>query len=477
MIGWIILAAVAVFAAVLLCRAAAFTPKDEVRPDETPCAVNGEQAVEHLSQMVQVPTVSNADPAKFDEAQFAAFRALLRRLYPKVFETCTYEELDHTELFFTWKGAASEAPVVLMAHYDVVPVEPKRWQHDPFCGEVIEGELWGRGTLDTKITLMGVLEAAESLIERGFVPKNDLYFAFAGDEEVSGTGAQAAVALLRARGIQPAMVVDEGGAVVSGIFPGVSERMAVVGIGEKGMANVKLTAKSEGGHASHPPIHSAVGVMAQAVCDCEDHQFKAEITPPVRQMLDVVGRHAPFGLRIVFANLWCFGGLITRVIHKLGGELNAMMRTTMAFTMAEGSKQINVLPNEAAAYVNLRLINSQTTEAAVQHLKQSIKDPAVSVEYLSGMNASPYADTSTDQYRVLSEAIASTWRGAIVSPYLMIACSDSRHFSAICPNVFKFSAMELSGAERALIHNDNERIPVTEVAKTVEFFTRLIEKL
>ncbi|MEG0803993.1 MAG: M20/M25/M40 family metallo-hydrolase, partial [Pygmaiobacter sp.] len=302
-------------------------------------------------------------------------------------------------------------------------------------------------------------------------------FAFAGDEEVSGTGAQAAVERLRSRGIVPAMVVDEGGAIVSGIFPGVKDPIAVIGIGEKGLANVKLTAKSEGGHASHPPVHSAVGMMSRAVVNCENKPFKAELSEPIRRMFETVGAHAPFALRMVFANLWCFGGLITLASQKLGGELNAMMRTTMAFTMAEGSKQANILPNEAMATVNLRLLNTTTLEDALEHLKSAIHDPAVEVELLQGMNASPYADTESAQFALLGEAVAETWRGCIVSPYLMIACSDSRHFSAICKNVFKFSAMELSSEQRGLIHNDDERIPVTEIAKTVEFFTRLIGKL
>lgn len=477
MIGWIILAAVLVLFAVMAARAAAFTPKGQIKQDETECPVDGAKAVEHLAELVRIPTISNADPEKFDEEQFAAFRARLKELYPNIYATCTYEELGHTEMFFCWKGKSDAEPVVLMAHYDVVPVVAERWAHEPFCGEVFDGELWGRGTLDTKITLAGIMEAAEHLIGEGFVPQNDIYFAFGGDEEVNGTGAPTAVEELRRRGVTPAMVVDEGGAVVNGIFPGVSSPIAVIGIGEKGMANVKITAKSSGGHASHPPVHSAVGIMAKAVCSCENRMFKAEITPPVRQMLDTVGRHAPFGLRLVFANLWLFGGVITKVIHKLGGELNAMMRTTMAFTMAEGSKQANVLPNEATATVNLRLINSQTTDDVMKHLKDAINDPNVELTYINGMNASPYADTSTEQYRLLGEAVASTWKGSIVSPYLMIACSDSRHFSAICPNVFKFSAMELSAEQRGLIHNDNERIPVSEVAKTVEFFTRLIRKL
>lgn len=477
MIGWIILALVVCLFLVLLVRAARFRPPVQPPREVEPCEVDREAAAAHLSEMVKLPTVSSPDPAKFDEAQFAAFRALLRRQYPRVFEACTYEEFDHTELLFHWKGQTAEAPVVLMAHYDVVPVVPERWQHPPFCGEVLDGELWGRGTLDTKITLLGILESAEALLKQGFVPKHDLYFAFAGDEEVSGTGAPAAVELLRSRGIVPGMVLDEGGAVVDGIFPGVTSPIAVIGIGEKGPMNVQITAKSTGGHASQPPRHSAVGILSRAVVACENHPFSAELTAPIRAMFETVGPHAPFGLRLVFANLWLFGGLITAASQKLGGELNAMMRTTMAFTMAEGSKQANVLPNEAKATVNLRLINSTTTEDALRHLEKVIHDPEVEVKLLDGMNASPYADTESDAYRLLAQAVAETWQGCIVSPYLMIACSDSRHFSKICDNVFKFSAMQLSKAQRALIHNDNERIPVSEIAKTVEFFTRLIQSL
>lgn len=477
MMGWILLALVIFFFAVLAVRAARFQPAKVQTAAPTPCNVDRTTAVEHLAEMVKIPTVSSADPQKFDEAQFAAFRALLRKQYPKVFAACTYEEFDHTEMLFHWRGETAEAPVVLMAHYDVVPVEAERWQHPPFCGEIWDGELWGRGTLDTKITLLGILESAETLLGQGFVPKHDLYFAFAGDEEVSGTGAPAAVELLRSRGITPGMVLDEGGAVVDGIFPGVTCPVAVIGIGEKGPMNVQIIAKSTGGHASQPPRHSAVGILSRAVVACENHPFQPELTVPIRAMLETVGPHAPFGLRLVLANLWCFGGLITVASQKLGGELNAMMRTTMAFTMAEGSKQANVLPNEAKATVNLRLINSTTTEDALQHLTRAINNPEVEVKMLEGMNASPYADVKSTEYQLLAQAVAETWQGCIVSPYLMIACSDSRHFSKICKNVFKFSAMQLSKAQRALIHNDNERIPVTEIEKTVEFFTRLMQKL
>lgn len=469
---------IAAFLLLLVVRAAAFRPAQAgASHAPVPCEVDQEAAVDHLAQMVRIPTVSNADPARFDEAQFAAFRALLPKLYPNVFAVCGCEQLDHTELLLHWPGKSSAAPVILMAHYDVVPVEETRWQHPPFCGEVFDGELWGRGTLDTKITLMGILESAERLIKEGFVPQNDLYFAFAGDEEVNGTGAPAAVEVLKERGIHPAMVLDEGGAVVEGVFPGVTRPMAVVGIGEKGMADIQIIAHSEGGHASHPPRHSAVGILSRAVVACEDHPFPAKLTTPVREMLRTVGPYAPFGLRMIFANLWCFGGLFCALAGKLGGELNAMMRTTMAFTMARGSKQANVMPNEASATVNLRLINTTTVEQAADHLRRVIGDPSVEVRVLHGTNASPYADLSSAEWKTLSKAVSETWPEAIVTPYLMIACSDSRHFSAICQNVFKFSAMALSTEQRGLIHNDNERVALETVGKTVEFFTRLIQKL
>ena len=222
MIGWIILALIAAFVLVLLVRAAQFRPQDPDYGPKADVTINAEQAVDHLAQMVRIPTVSNEDPAKMDEGIFQSFRDLLPQLYPHVFQTCTYERVDHTGLLFTWKGRSSDQPTVLMAHYDVVPVVADQWQHPPFCGQVFDGALWGRGTLDTKITLMGILESAEALIQQGFVPQHDVYFSFGGDEEVNGPAAPAAVALLRSRGIQPAFVVDEGGAVVQGVFPGVS---------------------------------------------------------------------------------------------------------------------------------------------------------------------------------------------------------------------------------------------------------------
>lgn len=477
MIGWIILALLAVLCAVVLVRTAGFRPAPGQTAQPEPTPVDGAGAAERLAQLVRIPTVSSYNEAEFDEDVFEAFRQKLRELYPRVHEACPPVRIGHTGVLYRWQGKSAEEPAVLMAHYDVVPVNAEKWKHPPFCGEVFEGELWGRGTLDTKITLLGVLEAAERLIGEGFVPRHDIYFAFAGDEEVAGKGAPAIVAYLKERGVRPAMVVDEGGAVVDGVFPGVTKPIAVVGIGEKGMMNVELTARAAGGHASTPSIPSTVGMLCRAVTDCEKHQFPAALTEPVRLLLRNVGPYAPFALRVVFANLWLFGPLLKALSTKLGGELSAMMRTTMAFTTLQGSPQNNVLPGEATAGVNLRLVNLDTPESAQARLARIIRNERVQVRTVHAQKASPYAAAEGEHWDKLAKAVGDTWQGCIVSPYLMMACSDSRHYSEICRDVYKFSAMALSKEQRGLIHNNDERIPVSEIAKTVEFFTRLEKSL
>lgn len=477
MIGWIILAAVLALAAVVLVRTAMFKPAQGEAAAPDPVAVDGAGAAERLARLVRIPTVSSYNLEEFDEAVFERFRQTLRELYPRVHEACPPERIGHTGLLYRWRGKRADAPAVLMAHYDVVAVNEAQWKHPPFCGEVFDGELWGRGTIDTKITLLGVLEAAERLIGEGFVPERDVYFSFAGDEEVAGPSAPAIVEYMKRHGIRPGMVVDEGGAVVDGVFPGVTKPIAVVGIGEKGMMNVELTARAAGGHASTPSVPSTLGMLCKAVTDCETHQFPARLTEPVRALLHNVGPHAPFALRMVFANLWLFGPLLTGLSMKLGGELNAMMRTTMAFTTAQGSPQINVLPSEAKAGVNLRLINLDTPESAEARLRRIIGNDKVEVRTVHAQQASPYAASEGEHWDKLAKAVGDTWQGCIVSPYLMMACSDSRHFSAICQDVYKFSAMALTKEQRGLIHNNDERIPVSEIAKTVEFFTRLEKSL
>ena len=476
MIGWIILALVVVFLAVVLIRAAMFKPKDSGKKEFEEVEFDRAAAVNALGELVKCRTVSYNDHSLEDDAEFEKLIGKLPELYPNVVKTCPMQRFDDRGLLFHWKGKGDGKPSVLMAHYDVVPVEEENWTHPAFDAEIVDGVMWGRGTLDTKVTFHGLLSAAENVIKQGFTPENDIYFAFSGGEEVNGNGAKNIVKYFKDNGIELEMVVDEGGAVVEDVFPGVKQPCGLIGIAEKGMLNLEYSIASSGGHASAPAPHTPVGQLAIACTKVEAHPFKAHFTKPVLEMFDTLGRHSSFLYRMIFANLWCFGGVLDNMCKKSGGELNALMRTTVAFTQMSGSKAPNVIPPSVSMVSNLRLNPEDSVNGAVEYIRSVINDPAVKLTVGDHMEPSPISRTDCAGWERVSNAVAGTWKGCLVAPYLMVQCSDSRHYGEISDRVYRFSAMDLTAEERHTIHGNDEHIRLETIEHSVEFFIRVIKQ-
>ena len=476
MIGLIILGIVLIFLAVLLVRTLGFTPKAQPAQDLTPVEFDKDAAVTALQKLVQCKTISYNDHDLEDKAEFRKLIGMLPELYPAVFATCTFQELPDWGLLLRWEGKSHDAPAVMMAHFDVVPVVEEMWEKPPFAGILEDGVLWGRGTLDTKVTMNGALSAANALISQGFQPDNDVYFAFSGGEEVNGMGAVNIVNYFRDNGITPAMVVDEGGAVVENVFPGVKAPCAMIGIAEKGMMNVRYTVRSGGGHASAPLPKSPVTDLAKACRKVVDNPFRMHLTKPVAEMFDTLGRHSSFVYKLIFSNLWCFKPILNMICKSSGGEMNALVRTTTAFTQMEGSTARNVIPAKASMVSNMRLNPADTVASATAYLKKTVADDSVEIEVLESFEPSRISQTDCDGYRKVASAVANTWRGCITTPYLMVQCSDSRHYGVISDKVYRFSAMDLTKEERGTIHGNNERIRVEALHRSVEFYIRLLRQ-
>ncbi len=469
-----ILLALIIFIAVLVIRAIRFKPLPAPEIAVSEVDVDADKAFSDLAEMVRCKTVSHFNKNEDDEAEFRRFLALLPTLFPQIYKNCTYTEVSDRAILFKLCGTETGEPTVLMAHYDVVSADEAKWQKPPFDGVIEDNVLWGRGTLDTKVTLNAAMQAVESLLKSGFKPKHDLYLAFAGDEEINGTGALSIVDYFEEQGITPRFVLDEGGAVVNNVFPGVNTPCALIGIAEKGMLNLGFTCTSNGGHSSAPKPHTPVGILSKACAKIESKPFKMRVSDAAYSMLSTLARHSNFLYRLIFANLKVFSPVLDMICKKSGGEINALMRTTCAFTQMQGSDGMNVIPTEAKMVANLRINPGETVDSSINYIKKVIDDDKVSVSCLYGNDPSRVSKTDTEGYKIISDSISSTWQGAIVSPYLMVACSDSRHWGRLSDRVYRFSAMQLTAKERASIHGNDEKIPYDTVKRSVEFYTRVI---
>ncbi|HZK78975.1 MAG TPA: M20 family peptidase [Gemmatimonadaceae bacterium] len=404
----------------------------------------------------------------------------LAQTFPRVTATLKREDVGKDALLYEWKGSdPSLPPLVLMGHIDVVPIDPgaqKLWTHAPFSGDIADGFIWGRGTLDDKVTVIGLLEAAESLISEGFAPKRTIYFSFGADEEVGGANGAAKIAeLMKSRGVKPYLVLDEGGTVVDRAMPGVKPPVAVVGIAEKGYETLELAVRAEGGHSSMPPRHTAAGILAKAITKLEDNPFPAGIGPEMAQLFDVVGREMPFGRRVLFANRWLLDPVLKRVLSG-ATSTDAMLRTTTAVTMLEGSPKDNVLPSLAKAIVNFRIVPGETSESVITRVKNVIDDPRVEVSSV-GQTFEPSLPSPTNDsaWAGLEKTIRQIYPEADIGPYLVLGATDSRYFRGLTANVYRFTGARIDIDDRNRIHGTNERISTKSYLDGIRFVYQLMK--
>lgn len=469
--------------AVMAVRAARMPSRQAPAEAAVSIAVDADAAARHLAGAVRFRTISNERVEDTDTAAFLALHDYLAATYPLVHQTLQREPVAGLSLLYTWVGSEpSLDPIVLMAHQDVVPVVPGTegdWLHDPFGGEITDGYVWGRGSMDDKGNLVAVLEAVEALLAQGFHPRHTVYLAFGHDEEVGGVrGASAIARLLRDRGVSRfAMVLDEGGAVVHGMIPGIQAPVALVGIAEKGYVNVELLVEGAGGHSSVPPAHTNIGVLAEAISTLEEHPFPARLDGPARSMFEWLAPEMGFGARVALANLWLTATPMTHVLLR-SPETAAMVHTTTAVTIVEGGVKANVLPITARAVVNFRIMPGETGESVLERVRALIGDARVQVRLYGGdgVDPSPVSDVSGPAFQLLSRTVRQVLadQGVIVAPYLVMGGTDSKHFAASSNAVFRFFPAPMGRDALTLAHGTNERLGVDGLAISVRFFRALL---
>lgn len=476
-----VLALVGVLGAVVVVRTLTFAPPSAAGSEGVTVApavqVDVAGAAARLSRAIQIATVRYQDPAEDSDAEWTALHAFLAASYPETHKAMRREETAARTLIWTWPGRNPNlAPIILMAHQDVVPVTPGTegdWKHPPFAGVVADGAVWGRGAVDDKGSLIGLLEATELLARKGFRPARTIIIVSGGDEERGGTGAQAAAALLQARGVKAEFVLDEGLLVVAD-NPITGGRLAMIGTAEKGYATLKVTARAAGGHSSAPPRDSGGAVtLARAVVSIADHPFPMAFRGPGADMVRTAAADAGFPIRMAVANEWLFGELLAR---QVGGTPAgaSLLHTTIAPTMLKGSPKENVLPQDASAWINYRIAPGDSSADVMARAKSAVGDLPVTFSWVGQPNEpSPVSSTTSWGWRTLA-ATARSVTGAPVAPGLVTAATDSRFLTPVAKDVYRFQPIELGMADVQMIHGTNERMTLANLEKMVQFYARLM---
>lgn len=432
-----------------------------------------EKYVDTLAKLIRYETISSHD--HYDEEKFHGFHELLKASFPHVFTACELEEFDGS-LLFRWPGKSSEKPLMLMSHHDVVEATGE-WEHPAFCGEVFDGNLWGRGTLDTKGNLWAMLQAAEELIEEGFVPEQDVWFESACNEEIGGAGADCITKELKRRGIRFGMVLDEGGMIMYDPIGGADAEFAMIGVGEKGMADLKFIARSNGGHASTPGKDTPLVRLGKFMAAVEKSDiFEAKMDPVIAEMFRRMAPAMKGPMKPLFEHIDKTQPVLEKVMPQVSATANALLRTTLAFTMAGGAEGRNVLPQEAYVVGNMRFSHHQGRKASIMAARKLAKKFDIETEILDPGFSSRITDFKSDGFKLVERAVAEVFPGVTPSPYLMTGGSDSRYYDRVCDCCLRFAPFFIDDQQYHSIHGIDENVSVDSLAPAVDFFRFIIKE-
>jgi len=440
--------------------------------------IDGEAATNNLAASIRFKTISHQDKEKFSPQEFEGFIKWAADTYPEFHSAMQLEMLEYT-LLFKWEGSDNSlAPILLTAHYDVVPVIPGTesiWEEEPFAGVISNNRIWGRGALDDKSGVVGMMEAATYLIQNNFQPTRTVYFSFGHDEEIGGGGAAQVTEKLKQEGVQLLWSLDEGSFVNKGFFPGVDKLVAPINVAEKGIMNLLIVAKAKGGHSSTPPKKTAVTILADALIKLENEPLPGSLEGLSAVMFDEVSKHMPFGYRFLFANRWLFGGLLDSQMSSTP-VINAMIRTTTAPTMLSGSIKSNVLPIEATALINFRLHPRDSIESVTEHVRRVVGSDQVEVRTLGGMEASGVSSWESPGYEIISSSLSKVYGEVVSVPGIMIAASDTRHYSKVADNSFRFNPFSIVPEDMTGFHGTNESIAVDSFIAGIKTYVDIINE-
>lgn len=432
-----------------------------------------------LSQAITYQTLANEEDSNANDSIFKSFHEFLRTSYPLVFQQL--EQIKSPEfgnaLVFKWNGKSTGMPLLFLAHQDVVPVDDNsKWKHPPFTAYTDETFVYGRGTLDDKCGVLGTLEAISYLLSKGFQPSRTLYFMFGADEETGGRHTASRVAQwFGKQSIRFESIMDEGGSIVNQVVPGVKAPVALIGVAEKGYASVSLSVSGEGGHSSMPPPSTAAGLISAAVTRLEQNQFPQQLTPITKSMFDFLMSELDFGSRLAFSNTWLFENVILRKMAAKNST-NAATRTTTAVTMMNAGTKDNVLPVNASAIVNFRILPGQSTAEVLEHVRSVVNDSTIKVEF-SGHRNEPTAisDTASFAFRTINRSVREVFPEALVAPYMLIGATDSKHFTGLSDQIFRFLPIYMEAEDLKRIHGTDERIRKDNYENLVRFYVRYFE--